>query len=217
MRAFLIRYGSWKQHILFEYYGLGLKTNEAFSVYAGYLDIFQVSGAFCGHVYSIFETCGLTEVFTAVGDTWPPACLWSALQAVNKTSSQQFARPSYSMCKRTGHVFGSEGNTDLLLNIIKEMDVNRFLDMHKYRNAEWMKDGGGVPTTKQVHHWWRTLSLSPVLIQRSNKRTTGPPLSHRSGRALLHVNRIIGGIFIFFSHLNSFVVAFSFLEEGQTV
>ena len=52
-----------------------------------------------------------------------------------------------------------EGETQLLLNIIKELDINRFVDMRTHRYAdlfkklvEGMKEGRCVRTVRQVRH-----------------------------------------------------------------
>ena len=57
-----------------------------------------------------------------------------------------------------------EGETQLLLNIIKDLDINRFLDMCTHRNVdlfkklvEGMKEGGCVRTVQKVRHSWKTL------------------------------------------------------------
>ena len=57
----------------------------------------------------------------------------------------------------------SEAETQLFLVIMKDLDINRILEMHKHRNhnlfvklVEGMKEGGSVRTVQQVLHWWKT-------------------------------------------------------------
>ena len=51
-------------------------------------------------------------------------------------------------------------------NIMKDLDINRFLDMRTHGNAdlftkpvEGMKEGRCVRTVQQVRHWWKTLKI----------------------------------------------------------
>lgn len=85
----------------------------------GYADIIQVLGAVFGCAFNAFGICVSTGVFTAVCDTRPLPCLRSALCFAWPTVCK--AAVEMHALKKSPH-FWWEGETYLLLNIVKDLD-----------------------------------------------------------------------------------------------
>jgi hypothetical protein len=79
--------------------------------------------------------------------------------------------------------FWSENKILFMLNIIKEMDILKFLDGHKHRNGDVfnkvsakMREGGFVRTVEQMSFCWKALKQGFFKARKRNNSSESNPV-----------------------------------------
>lgn len=128
--VFWIRYGSWKQHILFGYSKIGPHSKEMLNLHS--LDMYTAHLKYVSQLGSV----GATFFFRLCALSW---LLWTQTYSSALRGRGGGASPH----------FWSKGQTYLLLDIMKDLDINGFLHTATPTSQEccW-----GIKTGRQYLH-----------------------------------------------------------------